>query len=202
MKTFIKSVLRTLGLRKDPPADKPPEFFPDVPAVRPDNELQRCIDRVRTATNQMSNIEYGVLMGILIRSAPLNLLVFGLGRDFELWVHLNKGGRTVFLEDNAEWMREVPGAETYLVKYPNLVLPESVNAKIWDLIIVDAPMGWKPEHPGRGESILTAYQLRADHSVVFVHDYNRAGEHEHCKNILGPPTHYYDRCAFFTTPSQ
>ena len=38
--------------------------------------------------------------------APCNFLVFGLGQDSPLWAEFNDGGRTVFLEDDADWISQ------------------------------------------------------------------------------------------------
>ena len=38
--------------------------YPDVPKVRPQNDLQTYVDIVRTAQNQLSNIEYGLVLGL------------------------------------------------------------------------------------------------------------------------------------------
>lgn len=186
---------RLLGGDKPPPADR--LGFPDVPRTRPASPLQARVDEVRVAVNQLSNVEYGLVLGALLRTAPTNLLVFGLGRDSDLWAVANRGGRTAFLEDVAEWFRDVPGAETHLVGYPGLAIPEAVRAVRWDVILVDGPMGFKPEHPGRGESIRAAAELAAAGGVVFVHDYDRPAEREFAGRYLGPPTAELDRLGVF-----
>lgn len=59
---------------------------------------------------------------LVTRKRPSNLLVFGVGHDSALWHEMNAGGRTVFLEDNREWLKLVkkqfPTFEMYLVEYP------------------------------------------------------------------------------------
>ncbi len=160
------------------------------------NRLQQLINSARASPGQLSGTEYGFVMALVFRSAPCNILIFGLGRDSHLWQYLNPGGRTVFLEDNKDWFREVPGAECYLVKYPSFTLPETVNYNEWDLVIVDGPAGWKPEHPGRSESIQAAALLvRRPGGIVCIHDYDRPVEQEHCTKHFGNPAIAFDRMA-------
>jgi glucuronoxylan 4-O-methyltransferase len=178
------SLLRRLFVYDDPQAASTQPFSPDVPANRPNTRLQKLIDQVRVSQGQLSNIEYGVVMGMLIHVAPASLLVFGQGRDSELWAELNKNGRTVFLEDQSEWIREIPETETYLVTYPGLSLPHTIETQKWDLIFVDGPMGYKPEHPGREESIRAAGRLAKSGGLVIVHDYDRRAEKSFCGHYL------------------
>ena len=169
----------------------------DVPKVRPDNTLQRAIDVIRESRGNLSNIEYGVVLGAILRSAPARVLIFGQGRDSDLWTEGNKGGTTVFLEDVAKWFREIPNAESHLVTYPGLVVPDHVRQVSWNVILVDGPRGFKTEHPGRGESIRAASELVAPDGIVFVHDYDRPAERSFCDQHLGKPTAELDRMAVF-----
>jgi hypothetical protein len=125
-----------------------------------DQELQRRIDAVRSSINQLSDVEYGTLLGVLLSRAPADVLIFDLGADSELWSLANRGGRTVFLEDRVEWFGAVADAECYLVAYPGLELPPTVSDVAWDVIFVDGPQGWRPEHPGRRESISYSGEAR------------------------------------------
>ena len=169
----------------------------DVPNYRPENALQRQVDTIRYAEAQLSNIEYGIVLGAILRSAPARVLIFGQGRDSELWTEGNKGGVTVFLEDVAKWFREIPNAESHLVTYPGLVVPDHVRQVSWDIILVDGPRGCKPEHPGRGESIRASSELVATDGIVFVHDYDRPAERSFCRQHLGQPTAEVYRMAVF-----
>ncbi|MBX9961696.1 MAG: hypothetical protein K2Y35_01485 [Burkholderiales bacterium] len=134
----------------------------------------------------------------------MNLLVFGVGNDSTFWRCLNAGGRTVFLEDNEEWMRLVkkrdPGVDARLVTYktqiedwraglldteiPDLDLPSDVRAQKWDGVIVDAPAGWAPGQPGRMKSIREAARLGRTGGHVFVHDCDREVERAYCDRYL------------------
>ncbi|XP_002983636.2 glucuronoxylan 4-O-methyltransferase 3 [Selaginella moellendorffii] len=58
---------------------------------------------------------------VLAARGPCNFLVFGLGFDSVMWKTLNHGGRTVFLEETEDWIKQVtgknPDLEAYLVRY-------------------------------------------------------------------------------------
>ena len=101
-----------------------------------------------------------------------NLLVFGLGMDSDYFANVaNKGGKTVFIEDNPEWIskvtQKVHGLSVARVTYKTVLnrdrerykdpatwgelymsdLPQDVLDTPWDVIIVDAPNGccdWAP----------------------------------------------------------
>lgn len=167
------------------------------PQTQTSSPLQDLVSRVRGNSGQMTDVEYGILIGTILRSAPCNLLVFGQGNDSDLWTYLNRQGRTVFLENVKEWFRPIRGAESFLVQYPGLVLPECLTGRHWNLIIVDGPLGWKPEHPGRKESIQAASELVAVKGLVFVHDYDRPAERLYCDEYFGTPTYTIDRMAIF-----
>jgi hypothetical protein len=83
------------------------------------------------------------------------------------------------------------------VGYPDLELPPQLGAVAWDVIFVDGPMGWRPEHPGRRASIRAAATLAGRGSWVFVHDYDRPIERASCEEFLGKPAHTVDRMAVF-----
>ncbi len=111
--------------------------------------------------------------------APCNFLVFGVGRDTELWFSVNKGGNCLFLEDSGKWMRtlqkeykhlgkinmmkvkynsDVREASSMLEQYKNgntnifdMELPDEVANTEWDVILVDGPFGKVPK-PGKKSS--------------------------------------------------
>jgi glucuronoxylan 4-O-methyltransferase len=187
--------LRKIIDRLDPPTNTG-AGTPAYPHISPDNRLQQLVEQARNSQFQLSHTEYGFVMGLIVRAAPANVLVFGLGRDSELWLYLNRNGRTVFLENNAEWFHPVSGAECYLVNYPGLTLPESVQPGDWDIVFVDGPAGWRPEHPGRRESIRAAASLvKRPGGIVCLHDYDRAAEQQFCRESFGEPTYIFDRMA-------
>ncbi|KAK9069932.1 hypothetical protein SSX86_010330 [Deinandra increscens subsp. villosa] len=76
-------------------------------------------------TPQQTYKEISVSLGILTKKSPCNFLVFGLGHDSPMWAALNHGGRTVFVEEDKSWIRQVlekfPGLEAYHVVYDTKV---------------------------------------------------------------------------------
>lgn len=100
-----------------------------------------------------------------------NVLVFGLGHDTPLWRELNPRGRTVFLEDQPQWLKRFAAAyyDTVPVVYDEgdpaelLPLPKAITSTQWDVILVDGPA-----NSGRRQAIFTASQLTARH--VYIHD--------------------------------
>ncbi|XP_021752572.1 glucuronoxylan 4-O-methyltransferase 3-like [Chenopodium quinoa] len=76
-------------------------------------------------TPQQTAKEISVTDRVLRRKSPSNFLVFGLGYDSPMWASLNHGGRTVFLEENEGWIRQIkekfPTLESYLATYDTKV---------------------------------------------------------------------------------
>lgn len=162
---------------------------------------------VRENPGQATYEEYKLVHDVVVERAPSNVLVFGVGRDSPLWMDANDGGRTVFLEDVAEWAdfarKEVPGIEVHDVRYGTLRvfwhllkhveerlwmddLPGDVEATDWDVILVDAPRGTRWYRPGRMKSIYTASVLaRRSGGDVFVHDCHRSVERQASDRFLG-----------------
>lgn len=162
---------------------------------------------VRENPGQATYEEYTLVHDVVVARAPCDLLVFGVGRDSTLWLDANRGGRTAFLEDVAEWAdyarREIPGIRVHDVRYRTLRifwhvlkhlperlmmrgLPREVTEREWDVVLVDAPRGTRWYRPGRMKSIYTASVL-ADPSGgdVFVHDCHRRVEREASDRFLG-----------------
>lgn len=151
---------------------------------------------------QMTVEEYRYIGDRISEKAPGNLLVFGVGKDSALWMEINRGGKTIFLEDSREWLTQVqqncPNLEAYHVEYGTkrkdwaellmrfdrgenclvLDLPQWIYETSWDWILVDAPAGYTPDKPGRMKSIYTASQLamKSGNTDVFVHDCDRTVE--------------------------
>ena len=53
----------------------------------------------------MSMGQYMAVGHVVDALSPCNFLVFGLGEDASVWDDINVGGRTVFLEDDVDWIR-------------------------------------------------------------------------------------------------
>lgn len=154
--------------------------------------------------------EYTIVYRTLAARVPCRMLVFGVGRDTPLWLDVNKGGTTVFLENVKQWAdfsrKASPDATVYDVSYgwtrrfmwpllkrmsPDTLflrdLPRDVLDTKWDVILVDAPRGTNWKAPGRMKSVYTASVLAAKSGAdVFVHDCHRAVERETADHFLGP----------------
>lgn len=80
---------------------------------------------ISNATHRMSDTDIRAMSSVLRARAPCNLLVFGLGAESPLWLALNHGGRTVFLEENEFYVKYLeprhPGMEAYDVSYTTKV---------------------------------------------------------------------------------
>tara|TARA_B100000508_G_C11447854_1_gene272379 strand:- start:796 stop:1458 length:663 start_codon:yes stop_codon:yes gene_type:complete len=164
------------------------------------DEIQKLVE---LNPNQMSFDEYVYLYETINSRHGCNLLVFGLGKDSDLWLNANDGGKTIFLEDNEDWIEAVnvqfsnrdKSIDIKKIKYTDLGydadrlldeyslgtnnlklnLPEDVRNTEWDIIVVDAPAGYGRDMPCRMKSIYESYNLSNDnHDVdVFVHDAQR-----------------------------
>jgi uncharacterized protein (TIGR01627 family) len=80
---------------------------------------------ISNATHRMSDTDIRAISAVLRARAPCNLLVFGLGAESPLWLALNHGGRTVFLDENEFYVKYLeprhPGMEAYDVSYTTKV---------------------------------------------------------------------------------
>ncbi|CAH2066781.1 unnamed protein product [Thlaspi arvense] len=76
-------------------------------------------------TPQQTHSEISVTKKVLEKKSPCNFLVFGLGLDSLMWASLNHGGRTIFLEEDESWIRQIaekfPSLESYHVRYETKV---------------------------------------------------------------------------------
>eukprot|EP01018_Ginkgo_biloba_P010167 Gb_31046 [translate_table: standard] len=76
-------------------------------------------------TPQQTPPELNIAAGVMAIKSPCNFLVFGLGYDSLLWSTLNHGGRTIFLEEDKDWIAQVarkhPELKAYHVEYSTMV---------------------------------------------------------------------------------
>ncbi|XP_002978695.2 glucuronoxylan 4-O-methyltransferase 1 [Selaginella moellendorffii] len=76
-------------------------------------------------TPQQTREEILMTAKVLASRGPCNFLVFGLGHDSLLWKMLNYAGRTVFLEESEDWIRQIsekhPELETHIVEYSTVL---------------------------------------------------------------------------------
>lgn len=166
----------------------------------------RCIFSAVRRINgiQLSTEQLALISKVVKRKAPCRLLVFGMGNDSLLWSAINRGGVTVFLEDNMDWFKKIARKSKhingFLVDYGTrlsdwkkllesssllkMPLPEKIEEDAWDVILVDAPEGWHAKAPGRMKSIFLASRLVKNKGDVFVHDCNRSVEDLYCHIFL------------------
>lgn len=139
------------------------------------------------------------------RGRPASLLVFGVGNDSEMWARINTAGRTVFLENNGEWLalarEKWPALEIHKLSYRGWTvatslpvdparlaaakLPDVVAATPWDVIVVDSPKGSGPGRPGRAVSIYWASLAATPETDVFIDDANREVEATYAAHFFG-----------------
>ncbi len=153
---------------------------------------------------QLSSEQLKVISTTIKRKRPCKLLVFGLGNDSLFWSALNRGGVTIFLEDNEDWLETITkqskGITAFLVHYntqrkdwkmflehPSLLdmaLPDDVEEQEWDVIVIDAPNGCGDQKPGRMKSIFLSSRLINNQGDIFVHDCEREVENVYCNHFL------------------
>lgn len=186
------------SIQLDPTRDRLPIEKP--PSVQ--RYQSQIVQLVEQNPGQLSVEEYAYITDAVSDRSPGNFLIFGVGKDSSLWREANTGGKTVFLEDNSEWLNHAiansPGIEAYGVEYGTLMqdwldllvqynrgndcllleLPASIWHTQWDFIFVDAPAGYAKHTPGRMKSIYTAAHLafQSGKADVFVHDCDRIVE--------------------------
>jgi glucuronoxylan 4-O-methyltransferase len=175
----------------------------------------RSVNKIQIDVNELS-----VIINIIKRRAPCNFLIFGLGNDSLFWESINRSGKTVFLEDNEDWIQKISKQDAtiriYLIDYKsqltqwqallnsphllNIDLPREIENESWNIILVDSPEGWRHDKPGRMKSIYLASQLGKNNSDIFVHDCDRQVEIIYCDKFLkegnfkvqvGKLRHYY-----------
>jgi hypothetical protein len=155
---------------------------------------------------QLSYDEVKIIVDAVRAKAPCNFLVFGVGNDSRFWSRLNRGGNTVFIEDNEKWFHEAIKSDrrlrAYLVNFLTLrsqwpeliespdrldmILPQEIEREKWNVILVDGPNGYDDVNPGRMKSIFLASRLAANSGDVFVHDCHREVEQIFSDRFLKP----------------
>ena len=174
-----------------------------------DQLKNEIVEYKKNNNGQLSLSERLYMAEILSARNGCNCLIFGVGNDTRLWMKINQGGRTVFLEDDMHWLniaqKKVPESEIHYVYYGTrrgqwkdlldnpdrsclkMHLPDKVINTTWNVIIVDAPTGYSDSSIGRMKSIFTASQLAQNGSVVdiFVHDCDRVIEDTYSTTFLG-----------------
>ncbi|MCG8314752.1 MAG: hypothetical protein MI976_16205 [Pseudomonadales bacterium] len=154
-------------------------------------------------TSQGDLFQRRYMRDTILEMAPCNYLVWGVGNDSLLQKLSNPGGKTVFIEDNEDWIKQIlekwndlninkveygttPKQWKKLLNKPNKLLmdlPKEIMSETWDVIFVDAPSG---KHTGRMKSIYTASVLakKAAKADVFLHDSQREIETAYANKYL------------------
>jgi glycosyltransferase involved in cell wall biosynthesis len=155
---------------------------------------------------QMRPSQYFRIALELLRRGASNLLVVGAGRDTPLYVEANQAGKTVVLEHHLEWVQAVEHLNctvlpiNYTTKLSEGLIepcplpegvPEWVLTESWDVILVDAPEGYRPDLPGRQQSVLLASRLARAGTTLFLHDYEREAERDFAARYLKEPDEVY-----------
>ncbi len=164
-----------------------------------------CISMmIRLNEIQLSAEQLKAIVITVKEKVPCKLLIFGLGNDSIFWLKLNRGGVTIFLEDNNDWFQRVTSRsedlKAFLVNYntqrtdwkmllesPSLLdmtLPSDVAKEEWDVILVDGPEGWGDQTSGRMKSIYLSSRLVRNSGAIFVHDCDREVEDIYCNRFL------------------
>jgi len=155
----------------------------------------------------MSMGQYMAVGHVVDALSPCNFLVFGLGEDASVWDDINVGGRTVFLEDDVDWISKFKDQELeiYDVVYDTkaedhktvgfdveklaMHLPPEVAAVEWDAIFVDGPLGHNPPRPykgpGRMQSIYAAHSLLKEGGICMIDDMAREIESTYSRHFFG-----------------
>lgn len=174
-----------------------------VSAHRRSPDATGCVVRElgKVSEQQMSTQQYLYIADLIERRGGCRLIVFGVGGDSPIWLHANRKGETVFIEDSdvyASLARDrskgiVVHEVSYKTKVRNLraeaddvdanlwdFMPLAVSSTPWDVVLIDAPIGFGRENPGRLQPVWWASRMAArafGHNIdVFLHDHDREAE--------------------------
>jgi glucuronoxylan 4-O-methyltransferase len=154
---------------------------------------------------QISPFQMRLIMGVVAQHRfAARFLIHGCGLDSPFWHRLNAHGRTLFVETDEAWVRaiRVLAPDLQVTGYPDLPttvaqgeaevdadalarapLPEWAK-EAWDLVLIDGPVGYEPQHPGRALPIFWAADALQSNADIFVDDYQRPLERLHCDTLL------------------
>lgn len=156
---------------------------------------------------QLSRFQAQAISMAITSRPKCNLLVFGVGNDSLLWKDINSKGKTVFLETSAEWMATVKewdqSLDCRLLECYDLTVKKSLESNVdlsaydmpsvfseaeWDVILIDAPPGYKDSDPRRALAIYWSSKASSSSTHIFVDDYERPLESMYAdKFILNRP---------------
>ncbi len=192
MKKILKIIIKFLFARLSIELARLWPSHPHISVMRKLNNIQLSAEQLKVISTTVKG------------KSPCKLLIFGLGNDSVFWSNLNRGGVTIFLEDNKDWFQKITnkskGLTAFLVNYNtqrndwkmllespsflDMTLPNNVEKEEWDVILIDAPESWNDQTPGRMKSIFLSSRLVKNPGDVFVHDCNREVEDIYCNNFL------------------
>ena len=147
---------------------------------------------------QMTEEEYRYFTSFL---EGKNVLVFGSGRDSNLYRHCVKNGTVHFLENDPTWIPS-EATDISLVTYTThrnqafdfldallrgrndlgINIPNRIREIKWDVVFVDSP--WDGKH-GRMQSIYESARLIKKDGDMFIHDCDRPIENVFSTLIYG-----------------
>ena len=155
-------------------------------------EIERAVE-VYDPRAQISPFQIRMIVGVVAQHRfAARFLIHGCGFDSRFWHTLNAHGRTLFVEYDEAWASRVrdqaPNLE--VTAYP--ALPTSVEQstprvdsealdgvampdwaqEAWDIVLIDGPMGYQPQHPGRALPIFWASKTPQAKADIFVDDYD------------------------------
>lgn len=171
-------------------------------------DIKKLVDK---NPGQMSYEEYYFIYKTIKEIDKPNVLIFGVGKDSELWTKINKG-KTLFIENDKEWINNIKSNLTgdfdiyyyqyntkvdqwinYInndnilillkIKFKNREQNEILYKTLWDVILIDGPYGVNIESPGRMIPISTSYSLMWKN--LFVHDIDRTVENVYSRIFFG-----------------
>lgn len=173
------------------------------------NLLDELVSQV--GNTQMTYQEYKFISDTVYSIEGVNFLVFGVGRDSNLWLESNKSGKTVFLEPDRDWIaiakRNNLNIDIRHIEYntrseealklffdfkrtgifPKVpYIQDDILNTEWDVILIDSPVG---AINGRMTSIYLANLLAKKTSKdvhIFLHDSQRDIETLYASLFLAP----------------
>jgi hypothetical protein len=173
---------------------------------------ERIAALVAKSPDQMRSEEYAAVADSLLSVQPRHALIFGCGRDSELWCSLLPPGSVIaFVEDDIKWAANTP-TPVIVTRYTSTVegwrdqdplavmdCYPLITSIPWDWILIDGPRGDLPHSPGRLGPIRFASDRDA---VVLVHDCHRELEREACAAWLPRPFRTVHHLRLYDRPKE
>lgn len=183
-------------------------------------ETTQLINKINNLTRinsgQMTYREYKYIADL---SIDKNMLVFGCGKDSDLWRFVSSN-KVIFIEHNTQWIDKSKNdiicvkytckikdtdelIQQYLDNnYDNLFVKSLKNNNNlsntkWDTILVDSPEGYNNHCHGRVQSIFAAKQLANTNTNIIVHDIDRYLENKCCDIFFNHKLNEFDRLGHY-----